>query len=377
MKERKTILSHKQTPAEVIPTGYKVFITDLKGKIRSSQLKASITVNRELIRLYWEIGKDVVERQEQDGWGSKVIERVARDLQNEFPGIEGFSKSNLFRMRAFYKSYTIVAQAVRQLDELPISSIPWGHNIAIFQSIRDIKERLWYANMTIEEGWSRDELIGSIKRHWYKRYGKAITNFVDRLPDPHSRLAQEATKDPYYFDFIELKEAHVEKELEDGLLDHIEKFMLEMGRGFAFIGRQVNFVVNGKDFYVDLLMYNLEANCYYVIELKATDFKPDYVGKMSFYLSAVDAKLKKKNDNPTIGLLICKRKDDFIVEYTLKDIKKPIGVAGYETKIIESLPKQLQGKLPTVAEIEAELNTLTLVDKKKIRQKKKKAKNPR
>lgn len=371
MAKRKIVKSNKSRSLEVIPSGYKAFITNLKNKIRSSQLKASILVNRELILLYWEIGKAVVERQEKDGWGAKVIERAVRDLQNEFPGVEGFSRTNIGRMRAFYRAYLIYPRPVGKLEDLPIFRIPWGHNIVIFESIRGLAERLWYANMTIEEGWSRDELKGSIKRNWFKRYGKAVTNFKDRLPDPHSQLAQETTKDPYCFDFIELREAHVEKELENGLLNHIEKFMREMGRGFAFVGRQVHFEINGKDFYVDLLLYNFEARCFYVVELKATDFKPEYVGKMSFYLSAVDDKLKRETDNPTIGLLICKTKDDFIVEYTLREIKKPIGVAGYEIKIVESLPKQLQGKIPTVAEIEAELKTLEFFQKKQNKQKKK------
>ncbi len=351
-----------------IPAGYSLFIKSLKERIRSAQLRASLAINRELIQLYWETGKDVVDRQEKDGWGSKVIERISRDLQNEFPGVEGFSRSNIFRMKAFYLAYAKVAQAVRQLEDLPVFSIPWGHNIAIFQQLKTEQERLWYANMTIEEGWSRDELIGSIKRHWFKRYGKAITNFKARLPDPQSRLAQEATKDPYYFDFLELSDAHVEKDVENGLLDHIEKFMRELGQGFTFYGRQVHLEVGDKDFYVDLLFYNVKLRCYYVIELKATDFKPEYAGKMNFYLSAVDEVLKHETDNPSIGLLICKRKNDFIAEYALRDIRKPIGVMGYEAEIVEELPKRLRGKLPTVSEIEQELNQLS---KKKTKKKRK------
>lgn len=322
-----------------IPAGYSQFIKSLKERIRSAQLRASLAVNRELIQLYWEIGKDVIDRQEKDGWGSKVIERISRDLQNEFPGVEGFSRSNIFRMKAFYLAYAKVAQAVRQLKDLPVFSIPWGHNIAIFQQLKTEKERLWYAKMTIEEGWSREELIGSIKRHWFKRYGKAITNFKARLPDPQSRLAQEATKDPYYFDFLELSDAHVEKDVENGLLDHIEKFIGELGQGFTFYGRQVHLEVGDKDFYIDLLFYNVKLRCYYVIELKATDFKPEFAGKMNFYLSAVDEMLKHETDNPSIGLLICKRKNDFIAEYALRDIRKPIGVMGYEADIVEELRK--------------------------------------
>ena len=346
---------------------YSQFIKFLKEKVRSAQLRASLSVNRELIKLYWELGRDVVERKEKEGWGSKVIERIAKDLQNEFPGIEGFSKSNVFRMKAFYLAYEKVAQSVRQLEKLPIFSIPWGHNIAIFQQIKSEKERLWYANMTIEEGWSRDELLGSIKRNWFKRYGKAITNFETRLPNPHSHLAQQTLKDPLHFDFLELKDEHDERELEDGLLDHIEKFMRELGQGFTFYGRQVPIEVGGKDFFIDLLFYHVRLRCYFVIELKATDFKPEFAGKMNFYLTAVDKLLKHKTDNPSIGLLICKKKNDFVAEYALQDIRKPMGVVGYETKIVEDLPQKLQDKLPTVTEIEQELNKLSMVKMKKPR----------
>lgn len=348
---------------------YSQFIKSLKEKVQSAQLRASLSVNRELIKLYWEIGKDVVTRQGKDGWGSKVIERVAKDLQNAFPGVEGFSRTNLFRMRAFYLAYEIVPQAVGQLEDLPIFRIPWGHNAIIIEKIENAQERLWYANMAIEEGWSREELIGSIKRHWFKRYGKAITNFKTRLPNPQSRLAQEATKDPYYFDFLELKDAHIEKDVEDGLLDRIEKFMRELGQGFTFYGRQVHLEVGGKDFYIDLLFYNVKLRCYYVIDLKATDFKPEFAGKMNFYLTAVDETLKHKTDNATIGLLICKRKNDFIAEYALRDIRKPMGVMGYEIEVFEELPKKLRDKLPTVTEIEHELNKLSKTKVKKSKKK--------
>lgn len=355
-------------PSEA-PSDYSKFITSLKEKVRSAQLRASLSVNRELIQLYWEIGKDVVQRQEKDGWGSKVIEKISKDLQNEFPGIEGFSRTNIGRMRAFYLAYAISPQAVGKLEDLSIFSIPWGHNIAIIEKIKNENERLWYANMTIEEGWSRDELVGSIKRQWFKRYGKAITNFESRLPSPHSHLAQQTLKDPIHFDFLEIKDEHNEKELENGLLDHIEKFMRELGQGFTFYGRQVPVEVGEKDFYIDLLFYHVKLRCYFVIELKATDFKPEFVGKMNFYLTAVDKLLKHETDNPTIGLLICKRKNDFIAEYALQDIRKPMGVIGYETKIVEALPQKLKNKLPTVTEIEDELNKLTKIKIKKPKKK--------
>jgi len=359
----------KSSKISVALSSYSQFIKSLKDKVRSARLRASLAVNRELMQLYWEIGKDVVARQNVEKWGSNVIERIARDLQNEFPGIEGFSRSNIFRMKAFYLAYAKVAQAVRQLEEFPIFSIPWGHNIAIFQQLKTEQERLWYANMAIEEGWSRDELTGAIKRRWFKRHGKAITNFQKRLPSPHSHLAQQTLKDPLHFDFLELGDEHDERELEDGLLDHIEKFMRELGQGFTFYGRQVPLEVGEKDFYVDLLFYHVKLRCFFVIELKATDFKPEFAGKMNFYLTAVDRLLKHTTDNPSIGLLICKRKNDFIAEYALQDIRKPMGVIGYETKIVEALPQKLQSKLPTITEIEEELNKLSKINIRKIKKK--------
>lgn len=285
---KKTLPTAKRT--SVSPANYVNFITSLKSKIRSSQLKAVVAVNRELIKLYWEIGLEIVERQRIDGWGTKVLERVAQDLQNEFSGIEGFSRSNLFRMKAFYLAYEKVAQAVRQLEDLPIFSIPWGHNVVLFES--------------------------------------------------------------------------VERDVEQGLLDHIEKFMRELGHGFAFVGRQFPLHVSGKDFYIDLLFYHLKLRCFVVLELKATDFKPEFAGKMNFYLSAVDDLMKHSTDNPTIGILICKKKDNFIAEYALRNLISPIGIAEYETKIVSSLPKKLEGALPTVEEIEAELSVLPNVKKK-------------
>ena len=218
------------------------------------------------------------------------------------------------------------------------SSISLGHNIAIFEKIKSLDERFWYAHMVIQEGWSRNALLDSIKIKTYSRYGKAITNFHDRLPAPHSQLAQDTLKDPYKFDFLELTREHMEKDLEDGLIEHVEKFICELGQGFSFVGRQVPLKVGKKDFYIDLLFYHLKLRCFVVVELKATDFKPEFAGKMNFYLSAVDD-MRHPTDSPTIGILICRRKDNFIVEYALRDINKPMGVAEYETKIVSSLPK--------------------------------------
>ena len=348
-----------------VPAEYSSFITQLKTKIRSAQLKAATSVNREMISLYWDIGRDIVDKQEKDGWGSKVIERVAKDIQNEFPGIEGFSKTNIGRMRAFYRTYAIYPQLVGKIEDLPIFNIPWGHNIVIFESLKSFEERFWYAKMITAEGWSRNALIESIKSDLYKRYGKAITNFNERLPPQHSQLAHETLKDPYNFDFLDLTREHLERDVEDGLLNHVEKFMRELGQGFSFVGRQFPLQVSGKDFYIDLLFYHLKLRCFVVIELKATDFKPEFAGKMNFYLSAVDDLMRHSSDNATIGILICKKKDNFIAEYALRDIHKPMGVAEYETKIVSSLPKKLEGKLPTIEEIEAELRELPKKGKKK------------
>jgi predicted nuclease of restriction endonuclease-like (RecB) superfamily len=355
-------------------TDYAEFIIHLKSKIRLAQLKAAVSVNREMILLYWEIGRDIVEKQGKDGWGSNVIERCSRDLRNEFPGIAGFSSRNVWRMRAFYNAYkdisTILPQPVAELDErglpLCLQNIPWSHNVILLEKLEPVQERLWYAQLIVSEGLSRDGLVNAIKTNLYKRYGKAVTNFQLRLPERQSGLAQECLRDPYLFDFLELGDDHSERDLDQGLISHVEKFMRELGQGFSFVGRQVHLQVSDKDFYLDLLFYHLKLRCFVVIELKAVDFKPEHAGKMNFYLSAVDSIMKHPTDNPTIGLLICKKKDNFIAEYALRDINKPLGVAEYETQIVSSLPKKFEGSLPTIEAIEAELSALP---KAKIKQK--------
>ncbi|MFW9872784.1 MAG: YhcG family protein [Candidatus Thorarchaeota archaeon] len=349
----------KNVGTNIIPSGYKDFLSDLKEKIRSSQLKAVVKVNQELIKLYFEIGKKIVKKQSQDKWGSKVIEKLCKDLQNSFPGIKGFSRSNILYMKAFYLAYEKVQQAVGQFEKLPIFRIPWGHNIALITRIKDERRRIWYASMAIQEGWSRSYLEDMIKSKYHERWGKAVTNFKDRLPEPQSIIAQETLKDPYNFDFIELADGYKEKELEQGLIDHIEKFLLELGSGFAFIGRQYHIEFRKKDYYLDLLFYHVKLKCYCIIELKNTDFKPEYIGKMNFYLSAVDNLVKQETDNPSIGMILCKTKDNFTVEYALRNIHNPMGVSEYNTKIIESLPQDLKGSLPTIEELEAEFSKNT------------------
>ena len=334
---------------------YAQTLSDIKKRIKVAQAKAIFAVNTELIKLYWMIGKTIIERQEKYGWGANLVDQLVKDLQSEFPGIKGFSRANIFRMQAFYRVYEKVAQAVRQFENLPISKVPWGHNVLIFQKIKTEKEMLWYAEKTIEYGWSRRELEGYIKTKLYEREGAAITNFKTTLPSPYSDVAHQTLKDPYVFDFLTLHKKHIEKDLEQGLIDHIQKFLLELGEGFAFIGRQHHLEISKSDYYIDLLFYHIKLRCFIVIELKTTEFKPEYVGKLNFYLSAVDDLLRNKDDKPTIGLLLCKTKDKFKAEYALRDINKPIGVAEYETKLVESLPKDLKGSLPTIQEIESEL----------------------
>jgi predicted nuclease of restriction endonuclease-like (RecB) superfamily len=339
----------------------------LKAQIQEAQIKATLSANKELIKLYWSIGKIIVEKQKAEGWGTKVIEQLANDLQKEFPGIEGFSKLNIFRMQAFYRAYEIVSQAVTQLEKMPIFSIPWGHNVVLMHKLKNQNERLWYAQKSIENGWSRSMLETGITSKLHDRQGKAITNFSKTLPAPHSDLAQQSLKDPYIFDFLTLQEDYLERDVEQGLIDHIQKFLLELGKDFAFVGRQYHLEIEGDDYYLDLLFYHLKLRCYAVIELKSTSFKPEYAGKLNFYLSAVDDILRHKDDNPTIGLLLCKTKKNITVEYAFRDVNKPIGVAEYETKLVASLPKNLKSSLPTIQEIEAELEKQEILKGKKVK----------
>jgi predicted nuclease of restriction endonuclease-like (RecB) superfamily len=349
---------------------YRLFIEQLKTKVQQAQLKAALSVNSELIKLYFEIGHAIVEKQKEEGWGAGIIEKIGTDLQNMFPGMQGFSRANIFRMRAFYLAYEKVAQAVRLLEKLPILQIPWGHNIVLIAKIKDVEERLWYAEQTIGNGLSRSALEDWIKTNVYARKGKAITNFSQRLPSLQSQLAQETLKDPYNFDFMTLTTGYLERELEQGLMDHIQKFLLELGEGFSFVGRQYHLEVDETDYYLDLLFYHLKLRCYVVVELKTTDFKPEYAGKLNFYLSAVDDLLRHPSDNPTIGLILCRTKKNFTAEYALRDINKPMGVAQYATKLVEVLPKNLKSKLPSIEQIEAAIEE-HIPEKKQVRAKKK------
>ena len=345
----------KITPKDIFSDSYPKLLKSLKSRIEKAQIKAALSVNQELVKLYWDIGKSIAEKQKSEKWGSNVIDKLGKDLQRAFPGIQGFSRANIFKMRAFYLAYEKVSQAVRQFKNLPVFSVPWGHNVILVSKLKDTKKRLWYAQQTIENGWSRSVLEMWIENDLYKRKGKAISNFKKTLPSAQSDLVQQTLKDPYCFDFLSIGESFREKEIEQGLVDHIQKFLTELGTGFAFMGRQYPFEIEGETFYMDLLFYHVKLRCYVVIELKAKEFDPRDAGQMNFYLSAVDDLMRHPDDQPSIGILLCKSKKQFKVEYALRDIKKPIGVSGYETKIVESLPKNLKGNLPTVKEIEAEL----------------------
>ena len=331
-----------------VPEGYAPWLEELKGRIHTAQQRAALAVNRELVLLYWQIGRDILQRQAAQGWGSKVIERLAHDLRVAFPGMKGFSRANLMYMRAFAEAWPdaeIVQQAVGQL--------PWGHNLVLLTKLKAQDMRLAYARAAIEHGWSRNVLNIHIETRRLERSGQAITNFVERLPMPGSDLAQQSLKDPYLFDFLDVGNEADEREIETALVKHITQFLLELGAGFAFVGRQVHLEVGGDDFFIDLLFYHLKLRCYVVIELKAEKFKPEHLGQLSFYITAVDRQVKAEQDAPTIGLLLCKSKNEVVAEYALGDKTQPMGVAEY--KLLESLPKELQTNLPSIEQIEREL----------------------
>ncbi|WP_315013423.1 PDDEXK nuclease domain-containing protein [Capnocytophaga leadbetteri] len=337
-------------------TDYKDCLQDLKRKIQQSQIKAAIQVNSELLRLYWQIGKDIVEKQAQARWGDGFLQTLSADLCKEFPTMKGFSYRNLKSIRQWYLFYNqldiIGKQLVPQL-EVSLFSIPWGHHIMIMQRCKNTQEALFYVHKTIENHWSRSVLEHQIAVNLYVRQGKAITNFQHQLPPAMSDLAQELTKDPYIFDFLSITENYSEKELQQYLEDNMTKFLLELGKGFCFYGKQVHINVGGDDFYIDLLFYNAHLHCYVVVELKTTKFKPEHIGQLKFYVTAVNKQLRTEGDTPTIGLLICKDKNNVIAEYTLEDIHNPIGVSSY--KLFDELSKDYQSSLPSIEEIEKRL----------------------
>jgi predicted nuclease of restriction endonuclease-like (RecB) superfamily len=373
--ERLVMAKSVSEPVIRLPSGYAELLENLKDRIARAQVRAAVAANRELICLYWEIGREIVQRQEQEGWGTKVLDRLAPDLQKAFPGRAGFSRTNIHRARSFYLAYTkgltIVPQLVGQLSSqsanvepipdginLPqsVSEIPWGHNIILLEKLRDTKERLWYAKKVIQNGWSRAVLVHQIELDLYRREGHAITNFAETLPPAQSDLAQQTLKDPYIFDFLTLGDDARERELERGLIEHLRDFIIELGVGFAFVGSQHHLEVDETDYYIDLLFYHLKLRAYVAIDLKVERFKPEFAGKMNFYLSAIDDQLRHPDDRPSIGIILCKSRDRVTVEYALRDTRKPIGVSKY--RLTSALPKELKSSLPTIEQLEQELKNL-------------------
>ncbi len=356
----------------ILENNYAAVIAEIKTEIETARLKAAISVNQHLLVLYWKIGRIILQQQKSEGWGTKVIERLSNDLRKAFPDMKGVSERNLKYMRTFADAYPefvqhVAAQPSPNLIVQPVvahihndlfmqsavAQIPWAHNVTILDRIKGSQERLFYVEKTFENGWSRNVLIHQIENGLYHRQGKAISNFNQTLPATQSDLAKEMLKDPYKFDFLNLSEEYFEKDLEDALVNHITKFLLELGAGFSYVGRQYHLEVGGEDFYIDLLFYHLKLRSYVVVELKTGKFMPEHASKLNFYLSAIDDILKHANDNPTLGILICKERNKVIAEYALRDINKPIGIAAYE--LTQAIPEDFKGSLPTIEEIENEL----------------------
>lgn len=361
---------------------FPALLREIKDRIRHAQTRAIISANAELVRLYWDIGRLIDHRQKREGWGTSVIPRLARELRNDLPEEKGFSERNLDRMIAFYRTYPApadfspppVAKLSRPSKVPPLVAksqkpqrstkrtaqpdsviwlIPWAHHVVLMEKAKDLPARLWYMRATLEQGWSRNALAAMIQSEAHRRQGQAVTNFRRVLPLPQSDLARETLKDPYIFDFLTLEEPFHERELETSLLTQVERFLLELGQGFAFVGRQFHLDVDDNDFYLDLLFYHLKLRCFFVIDLKTGAFRPEYAGKMNFYLTVVDEELRHAGDAPSIGLILCQDRNHIIAEYALRDVNKPIGISAYE--LTRALPVELRSALPTVEEIEDEL----------------------
>lgn len=369
-------------PSAVGRSDFAALLAEVKGRIQAAQTRAVLAVNAELVRLYWDIGQIIADRQRREGWGAAVIPRLAKELKNELPELKGFSERNIDRMIAFYRAYPdpagfsppavakllpqgkvpqgvakssapIVQGAPAPTPDSLLWSVPWAHHVVLMQKVKDLAVRRWYMAQTLANGWSRNVLALQIDAGAHARHGKAVSNFAALLPAPQSDLAQQALKDPYIFDFLTLTEPFQERELETGLVRHLEKFLLELGQGFAFVGRQYCLEVGDEDFYIDLLFYHLRLRAFVVIELKKGAFKPEYAGKLNFYCNVVNDRLKHPSDAPTIGLILCQTRDRLLAEYSFAGIDKPIGISTYE--LTRALPARLQSALPTVEEIEAEL----------------------
>ncbi len=328
---------------------YIKWISEIKFKVHSARTQIALSINSSLLELYWDIGKGIHTKQQKSDWGAKIIDRISVDLKHEFPNLKGFSRRNIYAMRQWYLFYSQKFESVPQV----VAQIPWGHNRLIISKTQDINEALFYVHEIISNSWSRDTLEIQIKSNLYQRKGKAITNFESTLPQKQSNLANSILKDPYNFDFLGLEEDALEKAIEDELVKHITKFLLELGKGFAFVGRQYKIEVSERDYFIDMLFYHIELRCFIVVELKSGRFKPEFAGKLNFYLSAVDTQLKKDGDNASIGILLCKMKDSIEVEYSLRDINKPLGISEY--RLTEAIPHNLKTKLPSIEELENNL----------------------
>jgi predicted nuclease of restriction endonuclease-like (RecB) superfamily len=334
-----------------LPQDYAAALAAIRSRIQQERLRVVLSANAAMVLLYWDIGQMILARQASAGWGAKVIDRLAVDLRQEFPEMKGFSPRNLKYMRAF-----AAAWPERAIVQEALAQIPWYHHIALLEKCRTPQERLWYARQSAAQGWSHNILSLQIESRAHVRQGKALNNFAATLLPTESDLATQAFKDPYLFDFLGTADPRREREVEQALVDHIQRFLLELGSGFAFVGRQVSLEVGDQDFAIDLLFYHLKLRCYVVVELKAVAFEPAFVGQLNLYLSAVDDLLRHAHDQPTIGLLLCRSKNKLVVEYALRHLKRPVGVAEWETHLVEKLPKEFRSALPTVEEIEAELS---------------------
>ena len=350
--------------------GFAVLLSEVKQRIQLAQTRAVLAVNSELVRLYWDIGRIIDLRQKREGWGAAVIPRLAQELKNEMPELKGFSERNIGRMIAFYREYAdpsaFLPQAAAKISspaKVPqpaaksgtalLWAIPWFHHVVLMEKVKDIPTRYWYMEQALTNGWSRNVLTLQIEAQAHARHGKARSNFALTLPPHQSDLVQQTLKDPYIFDFLTLTEPFHERELETELVRHLEKFLLELGQGFAFVGRQYKLDVGDEEFYIDLLFYHLRLRAFVVIELKKGKFKPEYAGKLNFYCNVVNDRLKQPADQPTIGLMLCQERSRLLAEYSFVGIDKPIGISTY--KLTRALPRELRSALPTVEEIEAEL----------------------
>ncbi|MBD2463138.1 DUF1016 domain-containing protein [Oscillatoria sp. FACHB-1407] len=331
----------------VSPANYHEFLTSLKERIRRSQVQAALAVNQELISLYWQIGRDILLKEQEQGWGAKIVDRLALDLKREFPEIKGFSARNIRYMKAFAEAYP--DQSILQRC---VAKLPWRHNIALLEKLKLNEERLWYAEQAVENGWSRDILVLQIENQLHRRMGGATTNFEQILPKPQSDLANSLLKDPYHLEFLSLSKDAQERDLENALVTHIRDFLLELGVGFAFVGSQFPIEVDGREYRIDMLFYHLRLRCYVVVELKIGDFQPSFGSQVNFYISAIDDLVRHPDDQPTIGLILCTSKSKTVVEYALRNLTTPIGVATHR------LAKQIEDSLPSIEQLEMELEAI-------------------